>query len=154
MSEIIENQKMIIFQLSENEYAIPVNQVRSIEKILPITRVPNVAHFVKGVMNLRGVVTPVIDLRNRFGIKEVEYSNHSRVIIVNVEEIEVGLIVDEANDVLDIHNDNIQPSPDITKNSEVDFIGGVVNLEKRLITVIDLSKVLDRNAFLLNRLEG
>ena len=94
--------KLIVFQLSGKEYGIPVYLVHGIERVQHITRVPGTAPFVKGVINLRGVVTPIIDLRKRFEMEEAEYTDSTRVIIVSVEDIEVGLIVDAANDVIDI----------------------------------------------------
>ncbi len=103
MSETVSTDiKLIVFQLDGKEYGIPVEYVHGIEKVQHITRIPGTARFVKGVINLRGVVTPIIDLRKRFGIKESEYSDTTRVIIVAMDDVEVGLIVDAANDVIDI----------------------------------------------------
>lgn len=138
----LSDMKVIVFQLKEKEYAIPVNQVRSIEKVLHITRVPNAVHYVKGVINLRGVVTPIIDLRARFDLEEEEYSEGTRIIIVSLEDLEVGLVVDAANDVIDIPNENIEPQPDVVGTDEAEFITGVAKLEKRLLILIDLEKVL------------
>ena len=137
--------KIIVFQLKEKEYAIPVSQVRSIEKIQHITRIPGTAAFIKGVINLRGVVTPIIDLRKRFNLDEEEYSDSTRVIIATLGEIEVGLIVDSANDVLDIAFDSIEPAPEIVGGIDTPFINGVVKIEKRLLILLDLAKVLNEN---------
>lgn len=100
--EIIGEVKVIVFRLKDEEYGVDVNQVKSIEKLEHITRVPRTPAFVKGVINLRGVVTPIIDLRNRFSLEETAYTESTRIIIVAVGELEVGLIVDAANDVIDI----------------------------------------------------
>ncbi|GMB08438.1 purine-binding chemotaxis protein CheW [Thermolongibacillus altinsuensis] len=135
--------KVIVFQLKDKEYAIPVQQVRSIEKIQHITRVPRVPKFVKGVINLRGVVTPIIDLRTRFGIEETAFSDNTRVIIVALGEIEVGLIVDAANDVIDISTDAIEPTPEVVDSVAVDYINGVVKIGKRLLILLNLEKVLE-----------
>jgi purine-binding chemotaxis protein CheW len=134
--------KVIVFQLKDEEYAIPVQQVRSIEKIQHITRVPRVPKFVKGVINLRGVVTPIIDLRTRFGIEEAAFSDNTRVIIVALDDIEVGLIVDAANDVIDISMDAIEPTPEGVDAVEVDYINGVAKIGKRLLILLNLEKVL------------
>lgn len=135
--------KVVVFQLKEKEYAIPIQQVRGIEKILHITRVPNTAHFVKGVINLRGVVTPIIDLRARFNLEESDYTDDSRIIIVQFVEMEVGLIVDIANDVIDIPSANLEPQPEVVGTEEADFITGVAKIDKRLLILIDLKKVLN-----------
>ena len=92
--------KVIVFQIKDKEYAIPVERVSGIEKLLHITRVPKTVPFIKGVINLRGVITPIIDLRTRFGFEEVEYNDATRIIIIIIDDMEVGLIVDSANDVL------------------------------------------------------
>lgn len=137
------NFKVIVFQLMDKEYGIPVSQVRSIEKIPHVTRVPGTAPFVKGVINLRGVVTPIIDLRLRFDLEEVPYSDSTRAIIVTLGEKEVGLVVDAANDVIDITPESIEPSPEVVGTEEVDYIKGVIKLERRLLILVDLEKVLD-----------
>ncbi|MCM3704175.1 MULTISPECIES: chemotaxis protein CheW [Cytobacillus] len=143
MSETTADLKLIVFQLKDKEYAIPVNQVRSIEKVEHITRVPQTVGFVKGVINLRGVVTPIISLRSRFNLKEAEYNEHSRVIIAVLNDMEVGLIVDSANDVIDVAPESIEPPPDVIGSEEADFIKGVTKIEKRLFILIDLKKVLN-----------
>jgi len=143
MSEhLVGDLKVIVFQLQDEEYGIPVEQVRSIEKVEHITRVPRTAPFIKGVINLRGVVTPIIDLRKRFGLQELEETESTRMIIVSKEDIEVGFIVDAANDVIDIHKDIIEPAPEVVGSVEVEYIQGVAKLEKRLIVMIDLDEVL------------
>jgi purine-binding chemotaxis protein CheW len=134
--------KIIVFQLNEKEYAIPVEQVRSIEKIQQITRVPGTHSFIKGVINLRGVVTPIVDLRIRFGLDQIDYHDHTRIIIAVLEDIEVGLIVDAANDVMDIKGDSIEPPPEIVSGTEAEYIKGVVKIGKRLLILLDLEKVL------------
>ncbi|WP_273125572.1 chemotaxis protein CheW [Metabacillus sp. HB246100] len=150
MSEVHTSDiKVIVFQLKDEEYGIPVQQVRSIEKIQHITRVPRTISYIKGVINLRGVVTPIIDLRKRFGIEATEETESTRMIIVSKDEIEVGLVVDAANDVLDIHSDMIEPSPEVVGSIEVDYIQGVAKIEKRLIVMIDLDEVLKTDDTLL-----
>ncbi|RFU71308.1 chemotaxis protein CheW [Peribacillus saganii] len=139
----VADLKVIVFQLKGKEYAIPVSQVRSIEKLQHITRVPGTVPFVKGVINLRGVVTPIIDLRSRFELEEAEHSDTTRTIIVALEDMEVGLIVDSANDVIDIPADNIEPQPDVVGTVEAEYINGVAKLEKRLLILINLEKVLN-----------
>ena len=145
MSETIAAEmKLIVFQLNGKEYGIPVHNVYGIEKVQHITRIPGTVPFVKGVINLRGVVTPVIDLRKRFDIQECDYSDNTRIIIVAHDDIEVGLIVDAANDVIDITEDLIEPSPEIGGVEVEESINGVVKLDNRLLILIDLEKVLDR----------
>ncbi|MGM7720391.1 chemotaxis protein CheW [uncultured Metabacillus sp.] len=144
MSEFIsDNIKIIVFQLKDEEYGIPVQQVRSIEKFQQITRVPRTAPYIKGVINLRGVVTPIIDLRNRFGFEELSTDESTRIIIVSKDDKEVGFIVDAANDVIDIDSDLIEPAPEVVGAVHEKYIQGVAKLEKRLIVMIDLDEILE-----------
>ncbi|NBJ68382.1 MULTISPECIES: chemotaxis protein CheW [Clostridia] len=136
------NRKVIVFQLGEEEYAVSVQQVGSIERLIPITRVPQTADFVKGVINLRGVVTPVIDLRLRFGMEETDYNDSSRIIIVFVDNMEVGLVVDAANDVIDIPESKIEPAPEVIGTVDTKYIEGVAKLEDRLLILLNMQKVL------------
>jgi len=136
------DNKVIVFQLEDEEYAIPVDSVGSIERVLPITRVPRTAPYVKGVINLRGVVTPVIDLKQKLKNKPTTFDDETRIIIVNVKEVTVGLIVDSANDVIDIKRDKIEPSPETIGKEVKEFIEGVVKMDNRLFILLDLEKVL------------
>lgn len=159
MAELLDSVstdvKLIIFELKEKEYAVPVYHVRSIEKMMHVTRIPNIAPFVKGVINLRGVVTPIIDLRKRFGLDEIEYTEHTRIIIISLDEMDVGVIVDAANDVVDVNKDKFEPAPEVVGNKEEEYISGVVKLDKRLLILVDLEKVFDREVLKQHtRLEG
>ncbi len=139
----MDDSKVIIFQLKDEEYGVEVEQVRSIERVEHITRVPNTPDFVEGVINLRGVVTPIIDLRKRFNIEGIDHSEMTRVIIVTVGSMDVGLIVDAANDVIDISNEAIEPPPVVVGGLEAEYIRGVAKLEKRLLILLNLDKVLN-----------
>lgn len=143
MSENNQIIKAVIFQLKDEEYGVDVQQVQSIERMIHITRVPKMPDFVKGVINLRGVVTPVIDLKERFSIETTEYTNSTRVIIVQVEDKEVGLIVDSANDVIDIPTEKVEQPPEVVGRIESDYIRGVAKLEERLLILLNLNKVLN-----------
>jgi purine-binding chemotaxis protein CheW len=145
---------MVVFQLATEEYCLDVRYVKSIERLLPITRVPGVPTFVKGVINLRGVVTPVIDLKLRLDLPESPFTDHSRMIMVAHDDVEVGLIVDAANDVIDIEEDGIEPPPEVVGTSSRDYIQGVSQIGQRLLTILNLEKVLDREALHSSRVVG
>ncbi|BCJ85283.1 chemotaxis protein CheW [Effusibacillus dendaii] len=139
----INDRKYIVFRLLEEEYGVEVNQVRSIERMQRITRVPRTPAFVKGVMNLRGVVTPVIDLKTRFNLGTENYTDSTRIIIVAVNDMEVGLIVDAANDVVDIETSAIEPPPEVVGGLRAAYLDGVANLGQRLLIILNLEKVLN-----------
>lgn len=134
--------KVIVFRLKDEEYGVDVNQVKSIERMQKITRVPKTPAFVKGVINLRGVVTPIINLRSRFDMNEDDYTDSTRIIIVSVENMEVGLIVDAANDVIDVPASQIEPPPEVVGGVEAEYLRGVAKLEQRLLILLNLDKVL------------
>ncbi|MFB5281465.1 chemotaxis protein CheW [Peribacillus sp. Hz7] len=137
-----QEMKIIVFQIKDKEYALPVERVRGIEKLLHITRVPKTLPFIKGVINLRGVITPIIDLRIRFGFDEVVYNESTRIIIVVIEGMEVGLIVDSANDVMDIPIASIEPQPEVVGHRIDEYISGVAKIDKRLLILVNLEKTL------------
>jgi purine-binding chemotaxis protein CheW len=141
-----QEMKVIVFQIKEKEYAIPVDLVSGIEKLLHITRVPKTVPFIKGVINLRGVITPIIDLRIRFGFEEVAYNDATRIIIIVIDGMEVGLIVDSANDVLDIPVASIEPQPEVVGHIATEYISGVAKIDKRLLILVDLEKALSLDA--------
>lgn len=138
-----EEMKVIVFQLMEKEYAIEVDVVESIEKLISITKVPRTPSYVYGVINLRGLVTPIVDLRERFGLEVKALDDTSRIIIVSMEDFEVGLIVDDANDVFDIPMSSIEPQPEVVGTIESEFIAGVAKVDNRLLVLLNLEKVLE-----------
>ncbi|WP_419873127.1 chemotaxis protein CheW [Candidatus Pristimantibacillus sp. PTI5] len=141
-----EELKVIVFALGSEEYGIEVDKVRTIERLSPITRVPKTASFIKGVINLRGVVVPVIDLRGRFNLSETTPTENSRIIVVAVADIEVGFIVDSANDVIDIDTDSIDMPPEIVGGIKAKYLRGIAKLgEGRLLIMLNLSEVLNKS---------
>ena len=145
MSEVVgqKEMKVIIFELMNKEYAIEVDVVQSIERVISITRVPKTPSYVKGIINLRGMVTPIVDLRERFGLEPIEMDERTRIIIVSLEDYDVGLIVDSANDVLDIPIEIIESQPEVVGSIESDFISGLAKVGKRLFVMLELQSVLE-----------
>ncbi|WP_062047967.1 chemotaxis protein CheW [Bacillus sp. JCM 19034] len=135
--------KLIVFQLGDEEYAIEVDYIQSIERMQPVTRIPRTFPFVTGVMNLRGVITPIINLRTRFGLQEKEYDDSTRILVIHQDEMEMGFIVDGANDVIDVPVEKIEPTPEVVGGVEAEYLRGVVKIEKRLFTLLNLEKVID-----------
>lgn len=134
--------KVIVFQLEDEEYAIEVDYVQSIERMQPVTRIPRTFPFVTGVMNLRGVITPIINLRKRFGLADKSFDESTRILVIAKNELEIGVIVDGANDVLDIPQEKIEPTPEVVGGVEAEYLRGVVKLDNRLFTLLNLEKVI------------
>ncbi|MBM7608379.1 purine-binding chemotaxis protein CheW [Lysinibacillus composti] len=143
MTTALEQVKVIVFQLADKEYAIPVSNVQGIEKLMHITRVPKTEKYVKGVINLRGVITPIIDLRERFELPVNHNGDTARIIIITFDDKEVGFVVDSANDVMDIPVSAIEQQPEVVGTAEEEFISGVAKIENRLLILLHLEKVLN-----------
>ncbi|WP_353855738.1 chemotaxis protein CheW [Bacillus sp. Bos-x628] len=143
-TDIKTGEKMIVFVVNKKEYAISVSEVKSIEKWQQPTRIPGVAPYICGVINLRGVVTPVIDLRVRLGATDHEITDETRMIIVSVGEIEVGWIVDEANDVITVYQEEVESSPDSEKDGQ-SWVTGIIKHDQRLFNIIHAGAVLDNS---------
>ncbi len=141
-----EELKVIVFALGDEEYGVEVDKVRTIERMAPMTRVPKTPDFVKGVINLRGIVTPIIDLRGRFGIEEAEHTESTRIVIVAYGDLEVGMIVDAANDVMDVNSDAIEDPPEVVGGIKAKYLRGVAKVgEDRLLILLNLEEVLNKN---------
>lgn len=133
--------KYVVFQLDQELYGIGIHQVKSIETMKRVTRVPTANPFVKGVINLRGVVIPVIDLRRRLGMPAADDSASTRIIVVSTDASEVGLIVDAAQNVLDIADDVLQPPANGA--GELRHVRAMAKLDERVLSLLDLPGVLE-----------
>ncbi|NMB08984.1 MAG: chemotaxis protein CheW [Tissierellia bacterium] len=142
MSSEIEN-KYVIFKLGQEYYGLSINNVISIEKPSQTTRVPNAPDYVKGVINLRGEVIPVIDLRKKLGMETKDIDRNSRIIVVSSNEIYAGLIVDTSSEVLEIDKENIDKPPTDENDEFIDYINGIGKTDNRLIILLDLIKILE-----------
>jgi purine-binding chemotaxis protein CheW len=141
-----EEKKVIVFALGSEEYGVEVEKVRTIERMQPMTRVPKTPDFINGVINLRGLVIPIIDLRARFGLEHEEYTDNTRIIIVSAGDFEVGLIVDSANDVIDIDTDEIDSPPEVIGGIKAKYLDGIARVgESRLLVLLNLERVLDKS---------
>jgi purine-binding chemotaxis protein CheW len=140
----MENIKVIAFSLRDEEYGLNIDYVQSIERLSPITRVPNVPSYVKGVINLRGNIIPLIDFQSKLNLGQVEYSESTRVIIVKLEEIELGFIVDKTSNVINIPSDAIEAAASSGFNT--DYFEGIAKYEGRLITLVNLEEIIKTEA--------
>lgn len=135
--------KFIVFTLRNQSFGVNVQQVLSIERMQEITPVPKTSEFIKGIINMRGETIPVVDLKERLAIEQTESTEENRILIVNMDDIKVGFIVDAATDVLDIDEESIDEAPDIVGDLKDEFIQGVAKLESDLLIILDLASILD-----------
>ena len=145
----VEAQEHIVtFFLSGEEYGVDVRLVQEIIRVVEITQVPRAPDFIKGVINLRGRIIPVIDLKRKLGLGEVAVARQTRVVVIRLRERLVGLLVDGASQVLKVPVSTIEAAPEEVVEIDANYIRGVAKLEKRLIILVDLPKILgmDREA--------
>ena len=140
--EITMENQIVIFALGSEFFGADIAKVESIIKVQPITQLPHAPGFVEGVTNLRGKVLPVLDLRKRFGLPAQETDKNSRIIVVSVDQIEVGMIVDEVSEVLTVPEGAVEAAPAIVTTVDSSFIKGIAKIEERLVILLDLTQVL------------
>ncbi len=137
-----EDRQYVTFEIGEEIYGVHVLNVRDIIGMTHITHVPNTPSFMKGVINLRGSVVPVIDLRLKFNMEEKEYDNFTVIMIVEVKERKVGMIVDAVSDVMAIPVSSIQDTPHFSAKIETNFIEGIGQKDDQLIIMLNVEKIL------------
>lgn len=132
------------FRVGTETFGVPITCVHEIVRVPEITNVPDSPEFVEGVINLRGKIVSVVDLRKRFGETQIDPHKKNRVIVVESDNKLVGLIVDAASEVLRIPQADIEPPPSVLQNAESSYVTGVGKLQNRLIILVDLQRVLQR----------
>jgi len=144
MAEITKDgeTQLVVFRMEKEEFACNINDVREVLKMIRVTPLPRSLDFVEGVINLRGDVIPVIDLRKRFGLAEAERTDESRIIIVEVEDRMVGLTVDSVTEVIRLMQNQIQDAPTQVAGGKTDLIMGVGKIEERMLIILNLDKIL------------
>jgi purine-binding chemotaxis protein CheW len=138
----VEEHQHVTFLIEEETYGVGVEKVKEIIGITDITHVPNTAYFMEGVINLRGSVVPVVDLRKKFRMKTRKYDNYTVIIIVEVKDRLIGMIVDSVSDVVNIPVSSIQATPHFTAKIQTDFIKGIGQIDSSLIILLDVDLIL------------
>ena len=134
--------QLVSFKVSDEEFGIDILQVQEIIRMLPIAIVPSAPNFVKGVIDLRGEVIPIIDMRKRFKLPSIPYNSETRIIVVHTHDFTVGFIVDAVCEVIRIHESAIEPAPPVVNGEGSNYIRGVSKLEKGLLILLDLNNLI------------
>ncbi len=137
----MDDREYVIFQLAGEYYGINIHHVENIEKQTAITRVPHTKPYIKGIINLRGNVIPVMDLRKRFGLEEKDFDDEMRIIIVNYEDFQIGIIVDSSSETLQLSEERVDRAPNIKTNINEEYVKDVGKHDDRIIMLLDLRKV-------------
>lgn len=135
--------QLVSFHIGPEEFGVDITKVQEINRMVDITKVPQAPAYVEGVINLRGKVIPIIDLRKRLGVPLKEHDKNTRIVVVDIDQQVMGMIVDSVSEVLRIPVSTIEPPPDIATGVNSDYIQGVAKLEDRLLIFLDLRHVID-----------
>ena len=134
--------QLVSFNIGDEEFGVDILKVQEINRMLDVTRVPNSPEYIDGVINLRGKVIPIIDLRRRFGMERKEHDKNTRIVVVELSGKVVGFVVDAVSEVLRIPKSVTEPPPPIVAGIGAEYITAVGKLEDRLLILLDLEKVL------------
>lgn len=147
MSDSVENIKdlhelqLVVFRLAREEYGLPITRVQEINRLAPITKLPQTPPFMEGIINLRGRIIPVIDLRKRFQLEVTEHTDNTRIIIVEVNGQTIGVIVDAVQEVVRLEQEQIEPPPP-SFVLDAQYIHGVGKVDGRLLILLNINAVL------------
>ncbi|MBN4061440.1 purine-binding chemotaxis protein CheW [bacterium AH-315-G11] len=137
----------LTFILSGEEYGVDILTVQELRGWESTTPIPNTPSFVLGVINLRGVIVPIVDLRDRFGLDRMEYGPTTVVIIVKVDaggkERVLGIVVDAVSEVYDINKSDVQPPPDMDGSISIDFVTGLATMDEKMVILLDITKLVN-----------
>ena len=134
--------EFLTFRLGAEEYGIDILRVQEIRSYEEPTRIANAPHFIKGVVNLRGVIVPVVDLRIKLNCEKVEYNGFTVVIVLNVHGRVVGAVVDSVSDVLELSHELIKPAPEMNTTVDVSFITGIASVGERMLILMDIAALM------------
>jgi purine-binding chemotaxis protein CheW len=144
--------QLVTFKIADEEFGVDILKVQEIIRMMPITKVPNAPAFVEGVINLRGKVIPVIDMRKRFGLAESAHDSDTRIEVMDLQGQVVGFVVDAVSEVLRINESTVEPPPAVVAGVGSEYMRGVGKLKDRLLILLDLDKLLNQKE--LNSLGG
>jgi purine-binding chemotaxis protein CheW len=142
--------QLVGFRLDNEDYAIAITKIQEIILMKPITRIPQVPDFIEGLINLRGSVIPIINLRKRFGLAPREVDDETRTIVVNIHDKTVGCIVDAVTQVMRINRDQIQPPPLSVLSVAHQYISGLARLDDRLLIILDIERLFDEQSHVVS----
>ena len=137
-----DGREYLTFTLGDEEYGIDILNVQEIRGYDAVTKIANSPDFIKGVINMRGVIVPIIDMRLKFQLGEAEYNQFTVVIILNIAERVIGMVVDGVSDVVALKGEQIRPAPEFGASLDTDYIDGLATLEDRMVIIVDIEKLM------------
>lgn len=141
------DKKFLTFWTDKELFGVPIADVVQIISMLGITPLPDFPDYAKGIINLRGDIIPVIDIRIRFGKPEIEYNENTCIIVTSIDQSYMGFIVDSVDEVVDIEEDDISPAPKVSKEITNKYLTGVGQVNEKVVLLLDTAKILTENEF-------
>ena len=135
-------QEYLTFTLGKEEYAMDILKVQEIRGYDPVTRIANAPDFMKGVINLRGVIVPIIDMRIKFNLDQVVYNEFTVVIIINTLDRIIGMVVDGVSDVVTLPEEQIKPAPEFGTSTNAEYITGIGTVNKQMLILVDINRLI------------
>jgi len=135
-------REYLAFTLGSEEYGIDILKVQEIRGYDTVTRIANAPAFIKGVINLRGHIVPIVDMRIKFNLESAEYNQFTVVIILNVASRVVGMVVDSVSDVIQLGAEQIRPAPDFSATFDTEYITGLGTIDERMLILVDIEKLM------------
>ena len=139
----VDVQQVVVFDLSGETYALDILHVHEIIRIQPVTPVPGAPEYIEGLINLRGRVVPVVDLRKRFGLRTREIGDRSRIIVVQVSDDIVGVVVDAVSEVIMVSPELVEPAARVVTGLDAEYIRTIAKVEGHLVAVLNPDKILE-----------
>jgi purine-binding chemotaxis protein CheW len=136
------SSEFLAFSLGDEVYGIDILMVQEIRGYEPVTKIANTPDFIKGVINLRGVIVPVVDMRIKFRLAAVEYNQFTVVIVLNVCGRVIGMVVDGVSDVIDLAPDQIHAAPEFGSSLDIEYLRGMATMDERMIILVDIERLM------------
>ncbi|MCC5869987.1 MAG: chemotaxis protein CheW [Gammaproteobacteria bacterium] len=137
-----EKRELLTFRLGEEEYGIDILKVQEIRRYESVTRIANAPDFVKGVINMRGTIVPILDLRIKFRFADVTYDDFTVVVILNVDERVIGIVVDAVSDVIALAPEDVRDAPEFGAQLDTDYLEGLASMDERMLIIVDIEALV------------
>jgi purine-binding chemotaxis protein CheW len=139
---VAQNNEFLTFTLGKEEYGIDILKVQEIRSYEAVTTIANAPEFIKGIVNLRGTIVPIVDMRIKFRLSEFDYDQFTVVIILNVAGRVVGMVVDSVSDVITLSSEQVRPAPNFSARFDTQYILGLGTVDKRMLILVDIEKLM------------
>ena len=136
------NREVLTFRLGNESYAVDILKVQEIRGVDRVTQIPNVSEFIRGVIDLRGIIVPIIDMRMKFNLTDCNYDQFTVVIILNVIDRVVGIVVDAVADVITFNDEHIRPAPELDTRGDAKYIDGLARVDDQMYVLLDMERLM------------